>query len=158
MKNLTMHFIPSFLKIQKEKIPQGYGFSLKTFEWVEAFQSSGITTEMVLRYSRENVYIQVSFWIPNDWRNYEWFYIKIGMVPSKLLPSARETMRIKVIPELIQWMNKLLSFSFEFTRTKEQPVHSMGFSRYHRKKYYYFLENGVRVGNLYPRLVQNRDS
>ncbi|EMJ64736.1 hypothetical protein FH581_004165 [Leptospira weilii] len=105
-----MHFIPSFLKIQKEKIPQGYGFSLKTFEWVEAFQSSGITTEMVLRYSRENVYIQVSFWIPNDWRNYEWFYIKIGMVPSKLLPSARETMRIKVIPELIQWMNKLLSF------------------------------------------------
>ncbi|EMY16445.1 MULTISPECIES: hypothetical protein [Leptospira] len=65
---------------------------------------------MVLRYSRENVYIQVSFWIPNDWRNYEWFYIKIGMVPSKLLPSARETMRIKVIPELIQWMNKLLSF------------------------------------------------
>ncbi|EKR89880.1 hypothetical protein LEP1GSC163_0362 [Leptospira santarosai str. CBC379] len=114
-----MNSIPSFLKIQKDKIPKGFSYLFKTSDLIAAYDSAEIKIETILRYSPGNEYLRVDFWPPNPNINHERLYIVVGIVPSQFAHLVRESMKSKILPEFIEWVTGLLSLPTNSPRRRQ---------------------------------------
>ncbi|EQA69753.1 hypothetical protein [Leptospira noguchii] len=114
-----MNSVPNFLKIQKEKIPKGFSYLLKTSELIAAYDSAEIKIETILTYSTGNENFTVHFWPPNPNINQERLYIIVGTVPSQFAHLVRESMKSKILPEFMKWITGLLSLSANSPRRNQ---------------------------------------
>ncbi|EMM78031.1 hypothetical protein [Leptospira santarosai] len=114
-----MNSVPNFLKIQKDKIPKGFSYLFKTSDLIAAYDSAKIEIETILTYSPGNEYLRVDFWPPNPNINHERLYIVVGIVPSQFAHLVRESMKSKILPELIKWVTGLLSLPTNSPRRRQ---------------------------------------
>ena len=99
------------MKIEKQKLPKGFSYALKSSMIVRAFEESKITIDTHLIYSISEIFFDAHYWIPNKNVDYYRFYVRAGHVQSARRKEAMIYMQQSVIPEFIEWA-KAEEFSF----------------------------------------------
>jgi len=105
------------MKIDKDKIPKGSSFALKSSILLKAFEKSKITTETHLCFINNNkILFDAHYWLPNKNVDYFRFYIRTGVVPSNRRKEAKEFLEKEVIPEFIEWAVNLINLPGNSTK------------------------------------------
>jgi len=98
------------MRIDKDKIPKGSSFVLKSSIFEEALQSAGITTDTHLNHiNNPRRLFDAYFWPPNPNVGYERLYVCAGIVPSAEAAAARQFVASQVIPQFIAWASSILA-------------------------------------------------
>ena len=116
------------MKIQseKDKLPKGLSYALKTSILQKAFDDQNITISTNLIYSKSEIFFDAHYWLPNKNCDYCRFYIRAGTVKSEDRQRAYKFMQEKVIPDLVKWANEILSLPDNSPKLSKQPY----FTRY----------------------------
>ena len=111
--------VDSEMKIEKQKLPKGFSYALKTSMIERAFQENNITINTNLIYSFSEIFFDAHFWIPNKNVDYYRFYIRAGHVQSGRRKEAMMFMQKTVIPEFIEWAKELVSLPENSTKLSD---------------------------------------
>ncbi|MCP4214259.1 MAG: hypothetical protein GY765_06360 [bacterium] len=95
--------------IDKQKLPKGCSYALKTSMMEKAFAENEITTHTHLIYSMSKIFFHAYYWLPNPNIDYFRFYIRVGHVQSSRRREALQYMQDSVIPEFIRWAKEMVS-------------------------------------------------
>jgi hypothetical protein len=104
------------MEIEKQKLPKGYSYAIKTSIIKNAFEENNITTDTKLIYSISKIFFDAHYWIPNHNRDYYSFYIRVGHVQSDRRQEAVLFMQNTVIPEFIAWAKDLVFLPDDSTK------------------------------------------
>ena len=116
------------MEIEKEKLPKGCSYALKTTMIENAFKENNITTNTHLIYSHSEIFFDAHYWIPNQNNDYYRFYIRAGHVESTKRKEAMMFMQNSVIPEFIEWAKELISLPDNSTKLLEEPYFRRNFT------------------------------
>lgn len=97
------------MKIDKDKLPKGLTYPLKSSLFSELLEAAGIRANVHLIFSMNHESFEASYWLPNENVKYDRFYIRTGPVESEESIKAREYMESNAIPEFIKWASYLFS-------------------------------------------------
>jgi hypothetical protein len=97
------------MHIDKDKIPKGTSFVLKSSTFDEALQSASITTDTHLKHTNNSRILFAASFSPNPDVDYERFYVSAGIVPSTVATAARQFVASQVIPQFIAWASGILA-------------------------------------------------
>lgn len=95
--------------IEKEPLPKGASFVLRSSRLDEALRLAGISVETSLRHVNSRIFFDAYFWPPSPNVAHERFYIRAGIVPVSTAREAREFIEASVIPQFIAWSSDILS-------------------------------------------------
>jgi hypothetical protein len=107
------------MKIEKQKLPKGFSYALKTSMLERAFIETKITIDTHLIYSNSEIFFDAHYWIPNKNVDYYRFYIRAGHVQSGRRKEAMIFMKNIVIPEFIEWAKELVSLPENSTKLSD---------------------------------------
>ena len=113
------------MHIEKEKLPKGFTYPLKSSLFKCATDKAEITTYMSLNYSINSILFEAYYWLPNSIVDYDRFYIRTGAVESPDSKKAREYLDRYVIPDFIVWSREILNLPSNSPRFNEQLHFSM---------------------------------
>ena len=126
--------------VEKPKLPKGQSYVLKTSSLQELLNDTHIKTSVHLIYQHtsnslsEIVLLDCHYWLPNANVPHSRFYVRTSAVPSKDRKIATDWMQLRVLPELIEWMTKIVA----------QPVGST--SIYHNMLFSAIFKDGkIRI-------------
>jgi len=105
----TGRYGQSALHIEKQKLPKGMSYPLKSSVLKTALDQAGITTDTVLLFAPDHMYFEAFFWPPNERIDYERFYIRTGALSAREGGRARELMQRQVILDFLAWAKVLLA-------------------------------------------------
>lgn len=97
------------MHIEKDKLPKGMSYPLKSSLLKAALEQAGITTETSLLVGPNHTYFEAFFWPPSGDIDYDRFYIRTGAVAASEGGRAREVIEGQVIPDFIAWARSLLA-------------------------------------------------
>ena len=89
--------------IEKQKLPKGMTYSLKSSFLFGALADAGIGFHVHLLYAGYGWLFDAHFWPSNHRVPYERLYLRAGAIPSSQAKAAREFLENTVIPQFIQW-------------------------------------------------------
>jgi hypothetical protein len=93
------------LTVEKEKIPLGWQFILKTAVLEKAMNEACLSTAVHIEFKRsEDVILDARFYIPNERVDFPRFFIRVGMVETKYYISRRAIWEQDVPRALVGWM------------------------------------------------------
>jgi len=95
--------------IEKDKLPKGTSFILKSGVLVDALTAAGISVETSLQHVNSVIFFEALFWPPRPNVQHERFYIRAGSVPASEARPAREFMESIVLPEFVRWAQGILA-------------------------------------------------
>lgn len=94
---------------QKDKIPKGKRFVLRTSTLEAAMAAAGIELEAILLHlNRRDPPLECFFWPPNPRVRHERLYVRAGAVESELAREARDFVEQQGVPRLIAWVSGIL--------------------------------------------------
>lgn len=100
------------ISAQKDKIPKGKRFVLRTSTLDAAMAAAGIELDtMLLHLNRREPPLECFFWPPNPRFPHERLYVRAGAVDSALAKEARSFVEQEGIPQLIVWVSTILKLS-----------------------------------------------
>ena len=98
--------------VEKNKLPKGHSYVLKTSLLAGALDQAGITCHLHLIYwmpKPEGSLLQVHYWMPNPRVDYRRVYVRAGSLPNQQRSTAAELLRIQAIPLFISWRGHLMA-------------------------------------------------
>ena len=101
--------------IEKPKSPKGQSYVLKTASLQEMLSDAGIATAVHLIYRPFNkafskiTLLSCYYWLPNGNVPYSRFYISVSAVAFEDRKMADELMQLRILPELISWMQNIVA-------------------------------------------------
>ena len=107
------------MKIEKQKLPKGLSYALKSSLLEEAFKENKIKTDTHLVFSISDIFFDAHYWLPNENIDYHRFYIRTGHVQSEKRKEATMFMQESVMPEFIKWAKELVSLPENSTKLSE---------------------------------------
>lgn len=118
------------MKIESEKnrLPKGLSYALKTSILQKAFDDNKITTSTHLIYLKSEIFFDAHYWLPNDNIDYCRFYIRSGYVKSEDRQRAHKFIQNTVIPDFIKWANEILSLPDNSPKLFNQPYFKRNFT------------------------------
>ncbi len=102
--------------IEKQKLPKGFSYPLKTSMLEAALAENRITTETHLIYSISKMFFDAHYWLPNENVDHYRFYVRVGHVSSTERKKAQAYMKNKVIPNFIAWAKELTQLPISSTK------------------------------------------
>jgi hypothetical protein len=113
--------------IEKEPLPKGASFVLRSSSVEDALRSAGISVQTSLRHVNSRIFFDAYFWPPNPNVAHERFYIRAGVVPSPMAREAREFVETSVLPQFIAWASDILSLPYNSPVRRAQQLFSSEF-------------------------------
>lgn len=111
------------LTIDKDKLPKGSSYVLKTSVLQKVIEESGVDLNINLIYcgppSKMPIF-EVHFWLPNANVSYDRFYIRTGFVQSKHRKKISDLVNLIVLPEFIKWASYLVNLPINSTERKQE--------------------------------------
>ena len=105
--------------VEKDKLPKGFSYALKTSKLEEAINEANIETDLHLIYCgppSKMPLFAVEFWLPNQNVEYDRFYIRSGVVESGNRKTVEGIVNSKVIPSFIDWALDIISLPINSTK------------------------------------------
>jgi hypothetical protein len=97
------------MDIEKEKLPKGFSYPLKSSILENVLQENNISTYVQLNYIKSKIFFDAHYWLPNNNVDYDRFYIRVGCLDSSKHKEAVDFMQKIVLKDFIIWAKKLLS-------------------------------------------------
>jgi hypothetical protein len=119
--------------IEKPKPPKGQSYALKTSLLQEMIRSAGVETavHLIYRYSNkllsEITLLDCHYWLPNANVPYSRFYITTSCVDFEDRKIADDLMQLRILPELINWMQKIVAQSDSSTLIRHDMLFKAGY-------------------------------
>lgn len=110
------------MHIEREKLPKGMSYPLKSSLLEESLRQAGIETATGLRIGPGHGFFSASFWPPNANVGHERFHVTSGAVSTEIAYRARQQMNSEVIPGFIAWAKALLALPLNSPKRRE-PSH-----------------------------------
>jgi len=107
------------MNIEKERLPKGLTYPLKSSLFERELASAGITTHVSLLYGSRHVLFEAFYWLPNKNVDYDRFYIRTGSVDSSDSKRAKEYLECSVIPDFIDWARDIVLLPTDSTRLND---------------------------------------
>ena len=118
--------------VEKDKLPKGYGYALKTSQLEMILADNGIQTDTHLIYylSIKNfpILFHADYWLPNDRMPYCRLYIRTYSLPSGELEIARRKMTDDILPDFAKWVKAILSLPDNSTAFSEDLYYCAEYS------------------------------
>ncbi|MEO6277841.1 hypothetical protein [Roseateles sp.] len=108
------------MRIEKDPLPTGYSFVLRSQQLESALASAGITVDTALRHINSSSHFTAHYWLPNPNVAHERFYVTAGVVPAGKARDIREFMETKVLPQFITWAKGVLALPVNSTMRERQ--------------------------------------
>ena len=119
------------MDIDKDKLPKGLVYPLKTSMLESALAEAGITTYVHLLYNRQSPHLLEAFyWLPNANVPHDRFYIRTSAVEIQQVSTLRQQLETSVIPEFVDWASELLSLPENSPKLHEGNRRCWGLSLY----------------------------
>jgi hypothetical protein len=115
--------------IEKNKIPKGVSFVLRSSALEHALQSAGISVDTHLRQTNTCIFFGADFWPPNPNVAYERFYIQAGVVPSSYASEARRFVEATVLPQFIAWAKDILALPYNSPIRRSKQYFTSSFTQ-----------------------------
>lgn len=101
--------------IEKPRPPKGQCYILKTSSLQEMLITAGVETAVHLLYQysskalSEIILLDCHYWLPNANMHHSRFYIRTSAVNFEDKKIADDLMQLRILPELIDWMQKIFT-------------------------------------------------
>ena len=95
------------IDIEKEKLPKGLSYALKTSTIERVLVENQIDTYVHLIYSKSKIFFDAHYWLPNENVDYFRLYVRAGSVQSNQRKDAEIYMNNIVIPAFVVWAKRL---------------------------------------------------
>ncbi|WP_368566318.1 hypothetical protein [Pseudoxanthomonas sp. UTMC 1351] len=113
--------------IEKDKIPKGTSFILRSSALLEALTTAGISVETSLQHLNSKIFFDAFFWPPRPNVQHDRFCVRAGSVPASQARPAREFMESIVLPEFIQWAQGILALPQDSPVRRSEQVFAREF-------------------------------
>lgn len=98
--------------ISKPKVRKGFAYVLKTSQLAQALSDAKIDCHVDLIYwtpTRGESILDVNYWLPHANVPYPRVYLRAGVVPLPLYPSASKALADTALPEFTRWLRNLVN-------------------------------------------------
>ncbi len=107
------------MHIEKAKLPKDMSYPLQSSILETEFLAHDICLDAHLVQGGSSHLLECFFWPPNPNNNHERIYIRTSATPSVRSHELRLFINDSVIPELIDWIKKILALPPNSTRRRE---------------------------------------
>jgi hypothetical protein len=109
------------VQTEKAKLPKGMSYPLRASFLINALAAANLTIDTQLINAPSRIFLDAHFWPPNAAVPHERLYVRASAVLAQEASAAREYVESSVIPELIAWIQQLLSLPEQSpTRASQQ--------------------------------------
>jgi hypothetical protein len=106
---VSRELLGALVLVEKSKLPKGHSYPLRSSVLAAAFSDANVTIESHLVIAPSAIFFDAHFWPPNEAVPHERLYVRVSSVVAQQSRAAREFVETSVVPDLIAWLEGILS-------------------------------------------------